>query len=346
MDAKQVNKINKVLIIQTAFIGDVILATGIIQKLKTLFPESQIDFLLRDGIEKLINNDPGIHNVILWKKKSFKYRSLLGVIRTIRANKYDIVINVQRYFSTGLITFLSGAAIKIGFKQNPFSLFYSHSVQHDFPSKNGIHEIERNHHLIQYLTDEFPEKPKLFFSDNTLNGINKYQAGEYICIAPSSVWFTKQFPVEKWIELCDSIRLDYKIILVGGPDDENVCTRISNETSHPDTLVMAGKLKLDETAALISGAKLIFTNDSAPLHMGSATNVPTCAVFCSTLPSFGFGPLSKVSIIIETKKPIDCRPCGLHGKINCPEGHFNCALDINIKELKELVSKKIQGIFK
>ncbi len=301
---------------------------------------------MREGNEELVRHDPGIQSVLIWRKNSAKYVSLMQVIRMVRNARYDAVINLQRHFSTGLITILSGANVRIGFKQNPLSIFFTNSFHHDFPSVSGIHEIERNHNLINHLTDGLAEKPKLYFSESTFKAIEDYFKKIYVCMAPASVWFTKQFPVEKWVELTNAIRPGIKIYLVGGPDDVNVCNQIKIASGHPDIKVLAGILKLDENAALISKAKLIFANDSAPLHMGSATNTPTCAIFCSTLPSFGFGPLSDISITIETKENIACRPCGNHGKSHCPEGHFNCAYSIDIESLKEVVARSVPEIIK
>jgi heptosyltransferase-2 len=88
-----------------------------------------------------------------------------------------------------------------------------------------------------------------------------------------------------------------------------------------------------QSAALIANAHHIFTNDSAPMHLASAVNTPTTAVFCSTVPAFGFGPLAEVSHIIENTEPLSCRPCGLHGYQECPKGHFECGNGIQVNDL-------------
>ena len=77
---------------------------------------------------------------------------------------------------------------------------------------------------------------------------------------------------------------------------------------------------------------MTYTNDSAPMHFASAVNAPVSAIYCSTVPSFGFGPLSDQHFVFETDKDLDCRPCGLHGKKQCPEGHFNCS-EIDFKKI-------------
>ena len=115
----------KFLIIQTAFIGDVVLATVLIEKLHDFFPDAQIDFLLRKGNEQLLTGHPYIHELLIWDKKKNKQKNLFRMLKRIRKNKYDKVINVQRFFATGILTAFSGAKETIGFDKNPlsFSLF-------------------------------------------------------------------------------------------------------------------------------------------------------------------------------------------------------------------------------
>jgi heptosyltransferase-2 len=80
-------------------------------------------------------------------------------------------------------------------------------------------------------------------------------------------------------------------------------------------------------------ALMNYVNDSAPMHLASAVNAPVTAVYCSTVPAFGFGPLSDNSTIIEAFPEPECRPCGLHGLRQCPLGHFNCAETIKTEQL-------------
>ncbi len=96
---------------------------------------------------------------------------------------------------------------------------------------------------------------------------------------------------------------------------------------------LAGKLSFLQTAALMKDATMNYVNDSAPLHIASSVNAPVTAIFCSTVPSFGFGPLSEKSFIVEIQEIIPCRPCGLHGFKKCPEKHFKCAYNIKSEQL-------------
>jgi len=322
--------LKKFLIIQTAFLGDVILATSIVEKLHQALPDSQIDFLLRKGNESLLENHPIINEVIIWNKHDKKYDSLKRITKQIHQHKYDVVINLHRFASSGLITAFSGAKLKIGFAKNPLSFSFSQKFPHKIG--DGTHEIERNHQLIKAFTDNTPAMPKLYPSNNDYLAVEAYKKEKYVCMAPTSVWFTKQLPKEKWAELIHKASDNYVIYLLGSPADVVDCEEIKTLSKNNNVVNLAGKLSLLASAALMQTAQMNYVNDSAPLHIASAMNAPTTAFFCSTIPAFGFGPLAKNAKTIEVKEKLTCRPCGLHGKIECPEGHFKCGYDIEIKK--------------
>jgi len=320
--------LKKFLVIQTAFIGDVILATSVVEKLAQFYPEGQIDFLLRKGNEGLLQNHPHIDQVLIWDKKNKKYDSLKLVTKQVAKNKYDVIINLHRFASSGLITALSGAKHKIGFKKNPLALSYTQKFSHQIG--NGSHETERNQQLITELTDDQAVTPKLYPSNNDYNAVEQYKENDYVCMAPSSVWFTKQLPKEQWIKLIHKVNDSQVIYLLGGPDDVDLCEEIKEQSKNKNVVNLCGQLSFLESAALMQTAKMNYVNDSAPLHIASAMNAPVTAYFCSTIPDFGFGPLSGNSKVVQIETELKCRPCGLHGKKECPEGHFKCGLDIKI----------------
>lgn len=321
----------KFLIIQTAFIGDVILATPIIEKLHHFYPNAEIDFLLRKGNENLLKNHPYVSNILIWNKKENKFKNLYKVIKLIRSKKYNYVINIQRFASTGIITAFSGGKIKVGFNKNPLSFLFTRSIKHEIGS--GKHEVERNIKLISEITDDSVYNPKLYPSDEDFQIVSQYKMRPYICMAPTSVWFTKQFPAEKWIELISRIGKEYQIYLLGGPDDIEACNKIMEACSRSNIDNLCGKLSFLQTSALMKNATMNYMNDSAPMHMASAMNASTTAIFCSTVPGFGFGPLSDNARIVEIEENLDCRPCGLHGFKKCPKEHFNCAYSIKTEQL-------------
>ncbi len=322
----------KFLVIQTAFIGDVILATALVEKIHRHYPDASIDFLLRKGNESLLKGHPSISQTIIWDKKGGKYTNLLRILQQIRRKQYDVVINCQRFAASGLLTAFSAAKEKLGFQKNPFSFLFSKAFPHiigEGPSRFGlpyIHEVDRNLSLIEHLTDRLPEKPKLYPSDTDYGRAREIASGStYVCMAPTSVWFTKQWPAEKWAALIHKIPAGITIFLLGGPDDATACAHIQQLAGREQVVNLAGTISLITSAALMRDAAMNYVNDSAPLHLATAVDAPVTAIFCSTIPAFGFTPLSTNSTVAETTLPLSCRPCGLHGYRTCPKGHFRCA---------------------
>lgn len=316
------------LVIQTAFIGDVILATALVEKLHQYFPEANIDFLVRKGNGELLINHPHIRKVLVWNKKENKIKNLFKIIYRVRRKKYYCVVNVHRFGSSGLITAFSGAESKIGFDKNPLSGFFTRKAKHEI--NPGIHEIERNQKLIEHITDSNASKPKLYPSVHDERSVSSFTSTKYICIAPTSVWFTKQWPKEKWIELLDLLsEKPFFVYLLGAPSDTAFCDKLISGSKNTKIKNLCGQLMLLQSAALMKNAAMNFVNDSAPMHLASAVNAPTTVVYCSTSPDFGFGPLADNSTIIETTEKLICKPCGLHGFNACPEGHFKCALTVD-----------------
>ncbi len=289
-------------------------------------PEASIEMLVRKGNESLLKGHPFLNELLIWDKSSSKFSNLLSIASTVRAKKYDVVVNPHRYSSSGFIAWRSAAKQKLGFDKNPLSWTYTKSFPH---LMEGQHEVERNQTLIAALTDEQYARPRLYPSHQDFDTVSAYKSEPYLCIAPTSVWSTKQWPAHKWISLIK--QADTKtVFLLGAPTDKESCEQIRKACPDSNVQNLCGSLNLLESAALMRDAKMNYVNDSAPLHLASAMNAPVRAVFNSTITTFGFTPLSDDSKVIETSMNLDCRPCGVHGHQSCPKGHFNCAESIEV----------------
>lgn len=318
----------KILVIQTAFIGDVVLATSFVKRIHQLYPQAEITFLLRKGNETLFVHHPHIKKIVIWDKKK-KWKSFFSIIKELRSTKFDYLFNLQRYFTTGLFSLFLRADQKIGFHNNPLSFFFDKFVIHKIPhlthEKKILHEVSRNDQLLQVgffapeaTLDEL--KPEIFLTQKEYNKVAQWQDQEYIVMAPSSVWFTKMWPLQNWKDLVKKLKI--KILIIGSPEEFKRAEEIKADLSHVENL--CGKLSLIESAALIQKARVAVVNDSAVLHIASAMNTPTLAIFCSTIKEFGYFPLSDQNKVFEVSD-LKCRPCGLHGHKTCPKFHFDCA---------------------
>lgn len=331
----------KILVIQTAFLGDVVLATALLETLHKARPFASIDVLVRQGNESLLDGHPFLNQVLVWDKTRNKHLNLFSLGGSIKRSNYDVVINLQRFASTGWLTFYSGAKHKVGYSQNPFSRFFSAHIP--FSTTENLHETQRNHAMLElWLGEVTCERPRLYPREIDRKTVEHYQKTanhQYICVAPASVWFTKQLPESKWVAFLNQVPEPVFVYLLGAPSDMALCNSLANNLKRKNLLNLAGRLTLLQSAALMEGATMNYVNDSAPMHLCSAMNAPTCAVFCSTVPSFGFGPLAEKHFIVETTENLSCRPCGLHGHKACPEGHFKCAYSIDESSMLATITR-------
>jgi heptosyltransferase-2 len=327
--------IRKYLVIQTAFIGDVILALPVAQYLRKTDATAEIHFLVRKGNEDLLINHPAIDRVWTWDKSDKKYIKLLKVIFKLRHHAFDTVFNLHRFASSGLITCLVRANQKIGFSKNIFSFCYSKKYPHqisDMSDNRIVHEVERNLSLLGL--NQSIIKPRLFPGIAETSRIKEIIRNKpYVVVAPCSIWYTKQWPLTKWKIFLENIPASFQVFIVGSKNERAYCEPLVGARAGIHNL--CGDISFLETAALMKDAFHVFTNDSAPQHLASAVNAPTTTVYCSTVPVFGFGPLSDNRRTVEIDYDLACRPCGLHGHKSCLKKHFLCALDLNPTRLLE-----------
>jgi heptosyltransferase-2 len=321
----------QLLIIQTAFLGDVILATPIIEEYHRIYPTATIDVLVRKGNEGILQNHPLIRTLFTFDKKEKKTQELIRLIKHFRTIRYDEIINLHRYLSSGLITVFAGAKSIIGFDKNPISFLFSKKIEHSL--NQGLHEVERNLRCIAHHGAVKKIQPKLYPTSTDFQKVEHLKKKPFYCIAPASVWFTKQLPEQKWVELISIFPQNELVYLLGGPSDVNLCERIKLNSSNLNVLNLAGTLTYLESAALMQNAQRNFVNDSGPLHIASAMDAKVTAFFCSTSPNFGFGPLSTDAIVIESSEKLSCKPCGVHGHNICPKVHFKCGNTIQFDQI-------------
>ena len=324
---------SKVLIIQTAFLGDAVLITSLLEKIRLESPSTSVHLLVRKGLEDIFKAYPHDHLAQVWTyDKRNKLNSWWSLRNELANEKFDQVFVAQRFFGMGLLSISIGAKKVVGFDKNPLSLFFDEKIKHEFGQ--GKHETERNTQLLTSWLGGALHKP--FLDASLLNNFPvDLQPKKYLCISPGSVWETKRFPVHKWIEFINLLPLGQEIVLMGSAAEKHLSDEIEDSFKGSGRHIhnACGRFNLQEAIAVYQQSQMSFVNDSGPLHICSAVNTPTVAIFCSTIPAFGFGPLAERIKIIEVKEKLACRPCGDHGKKSCPEIHFNCANSIDVHEM-------------
>ena len=341
------NNYNNILIIQTAYAGDVILTLPMVQVLKKSYPEAEISFLCIPSTKNLVENSIFIKEIIVYDKRGkqkglFKF---LNLIKEIKNSKYDLIISPHRSLRSTLISYLSKVKETVSFDESSFSFLYKHKVEYI----SNIHEILRNLSLLNPLGIKEKEiiAPELFISNEDEIVVNKilekFNIGDekFITIAPGTVWNTKMYPEEKISKLVKLINeSNIKIVMIGGEEDAGLCGMIIFLSKCKNVFNAAGKLSLLQSAELIRRSNLLITNDSAPLHLANAVGTKVIAIFGATIPEFGFYPFREGDKIIQTMG-LKCRPCGIHGGYKCPIKTFDCMNKIQEVDILEEVLRSI-----
>jgi heptosyltransferase-2 len=334
--------ISRILIIQTAFLGDVILCTPLIRATRKLFPHSFISFLLIPETENILENNPHLNEILVYDKKGKEkgLKNFAKQVKKIGKRNFDLAIIPHRHIRSALLAYLAGIPQRIGFDRSTGSFLFTQKVTY----QDDLHEIDRNlrllddfgHAPLDRTPELFPSREDFSYASRLLRNSGVEENDTIIGIAPGSVWSTKRWLPERFAKVSDRLikETGSKVVFLGSKQDERLCSEIANlMTEKP--LILAGKTSILQSAAVISRCKVILSNDSAPVHISSAMKRSVVAIFGSTVPEFGFAPYGEGNIIIEKK--MECRPCGIHGKHKCPQKHFRCMTEITTQEVFEVL---------
>ncbi|MBE8365042.1 glycosyltransferase family 9 protein [Leptospira borgpetersenii] len=337
----------KILLVQTAFLGDLILTTSFFREVKRKYRNSHLTVVVNKGTESVLEANPYINRLIPLDKKEFK-RSLwkfFCFLWSLRKERYTLCILPHFSFRSTLIGFASRAKVRIGYESAGFSFLLTKKVPR---SIRGMHEVEKLFSLL-YDREEYTKiqkRPELFWYEESVFRVrvlmreNGLEPGNYVLLAPSSVWETKRMPASKFRVLGERLAKESgkKVVLIGSKADIELCEEVGAGYG----INFAGKTDLPELSFLVSKAALVISNDSSPIHFASAFNIPTLAVFGATIPDFGYTPLAD-SFFISEIQGLYCRPCGIHGGKVCPEGHFRCMKEQNVDKMFEAAIQLERG---
>jgi heptosyltransferase-2 len=331
----------RILIIQTAFIGDVILSTPLIKVLRKTFPDAFISFLLIPETENALENNPRLDQVFVYdKRKKSGVGGFFKMVSRIKQGRFDLAVLPHRSLRSALLAYFSGIPKRIGFDRAAGSFLFTKRVTY----KTNLHEVDRNLSLLSdFALDPEDTSPELFPSSDDFSYARKLlsdscitEGERIVAIAPGSVWATKRWLPERFAEAADLLvkEAEIKVVLLGSREDRSLCEAIAGSMKG-EPVIVAGKTSVLQSAAMVSLCTVLLSNDSAPVHMASAMKTPVVAIFGSTIPEFGFAPYGVDQLIIQ--KLLHCRPCGIHGRRKCPEKHFRCKQDISTSEVYEAV---------
>ncbi|KAB2933249.1 MAG: lipopolysaccharide heptosyltransferase II [Leptonema illini] len=352
----------RILVIQTAFIGDVVLTTPMLRALRRSRPDAEITVLVKPEAAPFLKGHPDIDDVMVFDKgKEHRYGGMLRLIRQIRAKKFHVLLSPHQSHRTGLLAMFSGIPVRYGYASAGFAQFaYNRHLKRDLSE----HEIYR---LLLFLKEGYcPELPPVHEIDSSLilaesqsSALKAVQlldslaiggrGSKPVLLAISSIWPTKRWTPYGFAELAGRLFDAYgqEILLVGSKGDSAIADQVLSfaremlpASTLPHIRNICGQTDLLTLFSLMKRSMLVVSNDSAPVHFGCAAGVPVVAIFGATAPSLGYAPIAPRSAVAEIDLP--CRPCGTHGAKKCPLEHFRCMKDLTAAQVFEKVRAVVE----
>lgn len=323
------SQIDNIVIIQSGFLGDAVLASGLLRGLATLRARPTVGMVVRAEFGDLFERHPMVTRVHRFEKKGKGGTDAL--VEELRSASYGVALIPHRSFRSSLVARRAGIAKRIGFRQSDARWLLTDRVEYDIAD----HETDRNAALLARigLTPAPGERaPWLVPHPEAVESMRARFGGErpVVAVAPGSVWATKRWTLDGYAGLVAELRREGKrAVLIGSGGELELCRAIADRAGLPVEDLACGALTLPETLALISISERVVTNDSAPLHLAESVGTGVTAIFGPTVPEFGFGPRGERSVVVE-RRDLACRPCRIHGSERCPIGTHECMTAITV----------------
>ena len=344
----------RVLVVQTAYLGDLVLTTPFLRELRRVAPAAAVDLWTTPTGAALFSPLPWVDTVLVHDKRDSRpwWRGLGGRARSLRERRYDVVVAAHRSLHSALLVRASGASTRIGFSGGQASWAYNRRV----PWHAERHAVRRYLELARPLGGD-PEgadpAPALRLEPRARQRVEALlRAHEVaterplVCVAPGSIWNTKRWMTAGFSAVVDGARRrGLQPLLIGTAAERALCLDVACGCRVPPP-VLAGSTSIPELAALLARAEALIANDSGPGHVASAVGTPVVTIFGPTVPDFGYAPRGERNHTVE-HPDLDCRPCDRHGPAVCPRGHFRCMREIGpaqvLEALDRLLSDRAAG---
>jgi len=336
----------RVLIIQTAFIGDVVLVTPLIQAAKEGLEADLVSVLVRPTAAELLYNNPCVDEIIPYDKKETQkgLSGLMAMAGRLSTVPFDTALIPHRSMRSAFLAWLARIPERVGFASSEGRWLLTRRIPYEC-----VHEVDRNLSLLSPWHDVNPSSypPVLYpddgdraFVDALLHRQGFVSSDRLIGVNPGSIWATKRWRPERFADIVRRVEqdMDARAVLFGGWEDVDLCRNIASQ-SGAKPLIAAGEATLLQSAALVERCAALVSNDSAMVHIAAAMGTPVVDIFGPTIPAFGFTPYGQGHCSIEYN--LACRPCGRHGSANCPIGTHECMTGITSEQVFEALSDMV-----
>ncbi len=322
-----------IVVVQTAFLGDVVLTTPLLRELRRTHPGARISLVASPVGAEALAGQPFLDEIEVLDKKGRGRGPIALLALAARLRGADAAVAAQRSARTGILVRASGARRRVGFEGAAGAFGYTDAVPW----------VAERHAAVRYLElarpiggkpEEADARPRLEVRaaegarvEERLreNGIGP--GARLLAVAPGSIWGTKRWIPSGFASvLRGAEERGLAPVLVGSPGEGPLCEEIARAAG-VGAPVLAGRLTIPALAALLRASEALVSNDSGAGHVASAVGTPVVTVFGPTVPAFGYAPFGRDHRIVE-HPALDCRPCHRHGPDRCPLGHFRCMREI------------------
>ncbi len=337
------------MIIRFSSLGDVILTTPVIGALKTKFPQSRIFFFTKAQYGDILKNDPRIFSWIEFDPTEIHqgFSGFMRLVSELRSYDFDLLIDLHANLRSFLVRHLTKSKIKLKYNKHWLSRFLM--VHCKFLKTNAIHTVDSYLKVLKNLQIYMPEKnPLIFLSQDDVEFSNHFLLEQkvkkddiVVGVHPGARWETKRWDEGKFEQVCQALidRDNYKIMLLGDVGDKELIENISKDIPNAKVIKVMG-LPTGRFMSLIRRCDCFVTNDSGPMHIASALQVPVVAIFGSTHPKLGFAPVGSKNVVLCAN--VKCSPCSLHGEKKCSKKSRFCMDLIDPEMVVEAVEKLLK----
>lgn len=337
----------RILVRSTNWIGDVVMTLPALEALRERFPESRILVLARSWVAPLVRAHPAVDGVLELTRGRGRAGHALEVLRVasrVRRMRFDMAVLFQNAFEAALIGWVARVPVRVGYDTDARRPLLTHPLSRK-RAPTHRHQVEYYLDLVRALGWKgMAREPRLFTTPEDRDDASKILAAEglsssgmRIGVAPGAAYGpAKRWPPERFARVADQAAEIWQapVLILGSKGDARACEAVAGRMKHP-AVNLCGRTGLGQAVALIESCGLFLTNDSGLMHVASALNVPTVAIFGSTDP-VATGPRSPWARVV--RNPVECSPCF---RTVCPTD-FRCMLGITAErvwqEAKQLLS--------
>lgn len=335
----------KILLVQTGFLGDVVLSLPVLNNLRQIYPQAELSILTTPQAADLVRHHPGVAETLIFDKRGAD-RGLKGLVqmrRMLRERRFEVVFSLHKSWRTALLLWSTRIPVRYGFREAAGQFLYTKTS----PRRQHEHEVLRNLALLGVIDrpiESLSQQLRIYISQTAndraaelIQPVSKPLLG----IAPGSVWATKRWTVEGFAAVADEFsNRGFQVVLLGGVGDGEVASAVEAKAQRP-LINLVGNESLLVAAGVIQRMKLLLTNDSAPLHIAAAVGTPVVAVYCATVAEFGYTPWQVPSECVGVAN-LSCRPCGRHGGMTCPTGTHFCQRKLLVQDVILAMDRVLQ----